>query len=196
MSENQKRIRIAVFASGNGSNARKINEHFSHHPVIEIALIVCNDPEAGVLKIASEQHIPTLLIEKNRFREEGYLSFLQEKKIDFIVLAGFLWKAPPCLTRAYQGRIVNIHPALLPSYGGKGMYGMAVHRAVIEHGEKKSGITIHFADDAYDHGKIIFQKQIDVVENETPETLAEKIHILEHNWYSKVIEKMILDSEK
>ncbi|HET9057767.1 MAG TPA: formyltransferase family protein, partial [Chitinophagaceae bacterium] len=148
---------IAIFASGAGSNAHAIINYFRNSSVVKVALIVSNKPEAGVLKIAEKENIPSLLIEKERFfRGDAYMNELKEKKIDFIVLAGFLWKVPSMLIKVYPHKIVNIHPALLPKYGGKGMYGSRVHEAVIANKEKESGITIHYVDELYDHGSIIF----------------------------------------
>jgi phosphoribosylglycinamide formyltransferase-1 len=183
-------VHIAIFASGAGSNAKKIIEYFKGHKKIKIALIVCNKPGAGVLKIAEEENISSLIIEKEKFFQgNAYINELKEKKIDFIVLAGFLWKIPSLLTKEYPERIVNIHPALLPKYGGKGMYGNFVHEAVIAAKEKESGITVHYVDDLYDHGKIIFQAKCEVEKNDTAETLAKKIHLLEHTYFAKVIEQ-------
>ncbi|MBS1947945.1 MAG: phosphoribosylglycinamide formyltransferase [Bacteroidetes bacterium] len=183
---------IAIFASGAGTNAQKIIEHFKNCSTVKMALIVCNRPDAGVLKIAEQFRIPALIIDKERFfRGNAYLPELKEKKIDFIVLAGFLWKLPPLLIKEYPDKIINIHPALLPKYGGKGMYGSRVHEAVIAAKEKESGITIHYVDDLYDHGKIIFQAKCAVEENETAGTLAQKIHKLEHENFPGVIEQCV-----
>jgi formyltetrahydrofolate-dependent phosphoribosylglycinamide formyltransferase len=182
---------MAIFASGAGSNAQKIIEHFKNSTLAKIDLIVCNKPGAGVLKIAENENIPVLMIEKKSFNDSGCLEVLKGHHIDFIVLAGFLWKLPSVLINAYPGRIINIHPALLPSHGGKGMYGNAVHAAVLRAKEKQSGITIHYVDDKYDHGEIIFQKTCPVNENETVESLAQKVHDLEHNYYPKQIEKLL-----
>jgi phosphoribosylglycinamide formyltransferase 1 len=184
--------RIAIFASGAGSNAKKIIEHFKGNSSVAIALIVCNKPGAGVLKIAAEHAIDTLLIDKEIFfRGDAYVALLKEKKIDWIVLAGFLWKIPSALIQAYPQHIINIHPALLPKYGGKGMYGAHVHAAVIAARDKHSGITIHFVDEQYDHGDTIFQATCEVKEDDTPETLALRIHALEHEHFPKVIEQLI-----
>lgn len=184
---------IAIFASGAGSNARKIIEHFSHHPKIRVELIVCNKPDAGVLNIADEHGIPTLLLDKEQFfRGNAYVDEFKVDDIEFIVLAGFLWKIPDALIHAYPENIVNIHPALLPKYGGKGMYGNRVHEAVIANKETESGITIHLVDEVYDHGKIIFQARCEVKKDDTPETLAARIHELEHRHYAKVIEQLVL----
>jgi folate-dependent phosphoribosylglycinamide formyltransferase PurN len=207
-------VHIAIFASGAGSNARKIIEYFegagskSTSSQVKVSLIVCNVPDAGVLAIAKEKGIPTLLINKNEFTATGYVESLHNADIQFIVLAGFLWKVPEVLVRAYQpgmkidgalvnGKenvskgIINIHPALLPKYGGKGMYGSRVHEAVIAAGEKESGITIHWVNEHYDEGGIIFQATCEVVSGDTPETLANKIHVLEHAHFAPTIAKML-----
>lgn len=184
---------IAIFASGAGSNALKIIEHFNNHPSVVVALIVCNKPGAGVLNIAEEHHIPTLLLEKEQFfRGNAYADELKALQIDFIVLAGFLWKIPVSLIRAYPQHIINIHPALLPAYGGKGMYGQFVHEAVLQNKEKESGISIHYVDELYDHGKIIFQAKCDVKPGDSPATLAHRIHELEHKHYAAVIESLLV----
>ncbi|MBY0477244.1 MAG: phosphoribosylglycinamide formyltransferase [Chitinophagaceae bacterium] len=185
--------RVALFASGAGSNAQKIIEHFKNHGQVTVALIVCNKPQAGVLQIAETHTIPTLLIEKEQFfRGNAYVDELKEQQIDFIVLAGFLWKIPVALIRAYPQHIINIHPALLPNYGGKGMYGRFVHEAVIEHKETESGISIHYVDELYDHGKIIFQSKCEVKPDDTPDTLAQRIHALEHKHFAAEIEKLLV----
>ncbi len=201
--------RIAVFASGAGSNAERIIKTSSPSLLLEekgeaeieaktyaknytVALIVCNKPGAGVLKISAKNNIPVLLIEKERFfNGDNYLPELQKNNIDFIVLAGFLWKMPVPLINAYPKKIINIHPALLPKYGGKGMYGHKVHESVIAAKEKESGISIHYVDELYDHGEIIFQAACTVDEQDTPESLAKKIHLLEHQHYPKVISDLI-----
>ncbi len=219
-------IHVAIFASGAGSNARKIIEYFenqavseffattesetggsSRNPVraaIKVSLIVCNVPNAGVLDIAKEKGIPTLLINKAEFAATGYVESLKNADIHFIVLAGFLWKVPEVLVEAYQAGekidaagnvsrgIINIHPALLPNYGGKGMYGGRVHEAVIAAGETKSGITIHWVDAHYDEGDIIFQADCVIEAGDTPEILAQKIHALEHAHFAPTIEKILL----
>ncbi len=185
---------IAIFASGAGSNAQKIIEYFRGSSRISVALVVCNKPGAGVLAIAREAGVETLLVEREPFRATGYLNELKDRGIDFIVLAGFLWKIPDVLIGAYPHRIVNIHPALLPAYGGKGMYGQAVHEAVLKAGDRESGITIHLVDQWYDHGHILFQETCPVSENESPDSLADKIHRLEHAHYPREIEKWILGS--
>lgn len=182
---------IAIFASGAGSNAQKIIDHFRNSNETEIALIVCNKQKAGVLSIAENEGIPVLLLNKNKLLDTGYVEELQKEKIEVIVLAGFLWQIPAVLIRAFPNRIINIHPGLLPDYGGKGMYGNAVHEAVLGAQEKESGITIHFVDEIYDHGEIIFQATCSIEPNETIDGLKKKIHQLEHEHFPKEIEKII-----
>ena len=184
---------IAVFASGTGSNAQKLIEYFRNHPTIKVSLIACNKPGAGVVAIGASENIPCLIIEKEKFfRGNAYIDELRQAGINFIVLAGFLWKIPQQLINLFRNRIINIHPALLPKYGGKGMYGSKVHEAVINSGDRESGITIHYVDEQYDNGDIIFQEKVCVTDSETPATLAQKIHILEHTNYPRVIERLIL----
>lgn len=186
---------IAIFASGAGSNAAKIIDHFRSNTDIRISLVVCNKPGAGVLDIARREDIPSLVIEKETFfRGSAYLEELREKKVDFIILAGFLWKIPSALVKAYPGRIINIHPALLPKYGGKGMYGRFVHEAVVEAKEPETGITIHYVDELYDHGQVIFQERIPLTPEDTPETVAQKVHRLEHQHFPKIIEAVVAAS--
>jgi phosphoribosylglycinamide formyltransferase-1 len=185
-------IQIGIFASGAGTNAQQIIDHFRLHSHIKIALIVCNKHGAGVISIAENENIPVLLIEKEKFLTgDAYIPELRACQINFIVLAGFLWKVPSKLITAFSNKIINLHPALLPKYGGKGMYGHFVHEAVIAAGEKQSGISIHYVDEWYDHGNIIFQAHCAIDENETPASLAEKIHALEHKNYPVVIEKTV-----
>ena len=183
--------KIAIFASGAGSNAQKIIDHFKNYSFAKVSLIVCNNSVAGVLKIASSENIPILLTEKNKFKSTGYVSELKNSGIEFIALAGFLLKLPDVLIESFPGKIINIHPALLPAYGGKGMYGNAVHNAVINAKEKQSGITIHYVDEKYDHGKIILQVACPVTNDDTAESLAQKIHGLEHKYYPAEIEKIL-----
>lgn len=188
-------MRIAIFASGAGSNARQIIRHFAKHDKIEVALIVCNKPGAGVLAIAEENKVNTLLINREEFiTGDGYVMELKNAGIDFIVLAGFLWKIPDALIQAYPNRIINIHPALLPKYGGKGMYGSRVHEAVIAAGEKESGITIHYVDGHYDNGDIIMQATCPIEPGDSPEMLAAKVHQLEHRHYPEVVEKLLTEN--
>jgi phosphoribosylglycinamide formyltransferase 1 len=198
MNEELMPIRLAVFASGKGTNAREIIRYFHEggHLVlnrrVQVCLIICNKTGAGILDIAAAAGIPVLLIENEKFfRGSHYLEEFADMDISFIVLAGFLWKIPPELIRAYPDRILNIHPALLPAYGGKGMYGKAVHEAVVGAREHQSGITIHYVDELYDHGRIFFQASVNLSPEETAETLAEKIHILEHRHYPEQIARWL-----
>lgn len=185
-------LNIAIFASGTGSNAQKIIDYFRISKVVKVQLIVCNNPFAYVLKIAEAENLSVLFIEKNNFLNgDGYLPQLQKSNITFIVLAGFLWKIPISIIKAYPDKIINIHPALLPKYGGKNMYGKKVHEAVLNSGDKESGITIHYVDEEYDNGKIIYQEKCLIDENETAETLADKVHALEHKNYSPIIENIV-----
>lgn len=185
-------MNLAIFASGTGTNAARIIEHFRGSSKVKVCLIVCNKPGAGVLGLAEREGIPSLLIEKEVFFRGGaYVDELRAKKIGFIVLAGFLWKIPEALVKAFPGKIVNIHPALLPKYGGKGMYGRFVHEAVIAAKDKESGITIHYVDEHYDHGQPIFQAKVIIDPGDTPETLAQKIHLLEYEHFPRVIEEVI-----
>ena len=186
---------IAIFSSGAGSNAKKVIEYFASPPSplltergATVSLIVCNKPEAGVLKIAAENNIPVLIIEKEKFfRGNAYTDELKAAGIDFIVLAGFLWKMPVALIKTFHRKMINIHPALLPKYGGKGMYGNFVHEAVIANKEKESGISIHYVDEVYDNGQIILQATCLVAENDTPETLAKKVQSLEHRHFPPAV---------
>lgn len=188
-----KKINLAVFASGGGSNAEKIFEYFKNHSRIKVSLLICNKQHAGVLAIAKQFNIPVQIIERGLFLQgDAYLPILKEKNIQFIALAGFLWKMPPALIKAYPGKIVNIHPALLPKYGGKGFYGHHVHEAVIAHGEAESGITIHYVDEVYDHGETIFQATCPVMPGDTAQTLATRVLELEHTHFSQILEKTIL----
>jgi formyltetrahydrofolate-dependent phosphoribosylglycinamide formyltransferase len=188
--------KVAIFASGKGSNAEKIIEHFENHDQITISLIVCNRLGAGVFDVAKKHGIKSLLLEKNAFNDDQkFVQFLINEGITHIVLAGFLWKIPEYLIQAYPEKIINIHPALLPNFGGKGMYGNKVHEAVIASGEKESGITIHLVDEHYDHGKTIFQATVQVLDQETPESLASKIHQLEHKHFPSIVERWILGTK-
>lgn len=185
-------VHLTIFASGKGSNAQRIIDHFRGHPTVKIALIVSNNPGAGVLDMAKRENIPTLVLEKEKFfRGDGYVHELIKKKTDWVVLAGFLWKVPATLVSAYRDHIINIHPALLPKFGGKGMYGHHVHEAVLAAGETESGITIHQVDDQYDHGQVIFQARCPVLPGDTPEKLAERVLQLEHRHFPEVIEKLV-----
>ena len=193
----QSQKRIAIFASGAGTNAANIIQYFKQKQTAEVVLIVCNNMQAGVLKIAADNLIPSLLIQKEKFfKGDAYLPELQNVGADFIVLAGFLWKVPSAIINAYRNNIINIHPALLPKYGGKGMYGDFVHAAVLSAKDKESGITIHFVDEFYDNGKTIFQVTCPVYENDTTETLAKRIHELEYTYFPRVIDELIEKSNQ
>ena len=184
--------RLVIFASGAGSNAQQIIQYFRDSTLAKVVLVVCNKPGAGVISIAEKENIPVLIIEREAFfRGDAYVPEIQKAKTDLIILAGFLWKIPLKLIAAYPRRIINIHPALLPKYGGKGMYGSYVHEAIISAGEVESGITIHYVDEQYDNGDIIFQATCPVGQNDTAASLAKKIHKLEHEHFSRVIEKTI-----
>ncbi len=186
-------IRIAIFASGAGTNAANIISYFQNSSTVSVALVVSNKPGAGVLKIASNEKISALVIEKERFLNgDAYLSELKAAGINFVVLAGFLWKIPAALIAEYPNKIINIHPALLPKYGGKGMYGAKVHDAVISAGEKESGITIHFVNEHYDEGATIFQAICAIDQNDTADILANKIHSLEYAHFPKQIEQLMI----
>jgi phosphoribosylglycinamide formyltransferase-1 len=186
---------IAIFASGNGTNAEAIISHFQDDPDVSVSLIISNNPEAYVLQRAENHQIPFKVITRELFyHREEVLSLLEEKKIDLVVLAGFMWLVPGYLVQAYVNRMVNIHPALLPRYGGKGMYGMNVHRAVKEAGDNETGITIHWVNEHYDEGAIILQKACLIDENDSPEQIAAKVHALEYEYYPKVIESIVKNS--
>ena len=183
--------RLAIFASGNGTNAQRIMEYFRNSKVAEVVLVLSNKPDAYVLERAGKFNVPVRVFGRKEFYEsEAILSLLQEKEISMIILAGFLWMVPGYLLQAFPGKILNIHPALLPNYGGKGMYGMKVHEAVIRDGAKRSGISIHLVNEKYDEGQILVQKTCRVRKNDTPESLARRIHRLEYRYYPKVIRNL------
>lgn len=185
------KIKIAVFASGNGSNAENLCNYFCDSNKAEVSLILCNKAGAKVLDRAKRLGVQSVLFTKEDLLGGGVLKILSESGIDFIVLAGFMQKIPDEILAAYPDRIVNIHPSLLPKYGGKGMYGDKVHEAVFAAKEKQSGITIHYLNERYDEGNIIFQKTCDIVENDTPATIAAKVHALEYECYPQVIDAVI-----
>lgn len=184
---------LAVFASGNGTNAERIFEQFQKHTSIRVALLLTNNPMAGVIRRAARFNIPVKVFDKATLTQtDEILKTLQEYQIDWIVLAGFMLMVPQNLISAFPQRMINIHPALLPAFGGKGMYGKHVHRAVLEAGETVSGITIHYVNERYDEGKIIFQASCIIQPYDTPDTLAEKVHQLEHQHYPRIIEELML----
>ncbi|MFT4061931.1 MAG: phosphoribosylglycinamide formyltransferase [Edaphocola sp.] len=178
---------LILFASGRGSNVQAIMDYFAQNGGAQVALVVCNNATAGVLDIAHEHNIPVALIDRKRFAEDAFVALLQQYNPSLLVLAGFLWKVPDAVVAAFPGKIVNIHPALLPKYGGKGMYGAHVHEAVIAAQEKESGITIHFVNEHYDEGTTIVQAHCVVTGNDTAGSLAGKIHRLEHFFFPRTI---------
>ncbi len=187
-------IRIALFASGSGTNVENIITFFKGHQSIEIVQVFSNNPNAFVLERAKRMDVPAYVFTRPQFYESTeVLVQLKIASVDWIVLAGFLWLIPPYLIQAFTNKIINIHPALLPKYGGKGMYGTKVHEAVVANKETESGISIHFVNQAYDEGSIIFQSKIDVLETDTPENVANKVHKLEYEYFPKVIEKVVLN---
>jgi phosphoribosylglycinamide formyltransferase-1 len=184
--------RIAIFASGSGSNAHNIVEHFLKNKAARLEIILTNKREAYVLERAMKYQISTCIFDKKTLHEtNNILHLLNDSKIDLIVLAGFLLLVPKNILEAFPGRIINIHPALLPKFGGKGMYGNKVHEAVIANHEKYSGITIHYVNEQYDEGDVIYQKKIELASSETPESLASKIHALEYEYLPSVIEQVL-----
>ena len=186
-------IKIAILASGNGTNAQQISEYFADNEQVKVECIIYNRRDAYVAERAKKLGIPAVYFGKKDFFENGnVLSYLKNHGIDWVILAGFLWLVPEDILAAFPNRIINIHPALLPKYGGKGMYGHHVHEAVIANHEKESGITIHIVDCNYDKGTTLFQAKCQLTEEDTPDTLAEKIHLLEKEHFPKIIEKTIL----
>lgn len=182
---------LIIFASGAGSNAQAIIHHFEKDSQVKIACIVCNKPNAGVLQIAANHQIPTLIIDKNSFNTDSFLEKMQAYEPKLLILAGFLWKIPASLVAAFPNKIINIHPALLPKYGGKGMYGHHVHDAVVAANEKESGITIHYVNEHYDEGNTIIQAHCPVLNSDTATDVAHKIHQLEHFYFPKTIEFLL-----
>lgn len=186
-------IRLAILASGNGTNAQRISEYFSGNAHISVDCIIYNKRNAFVAERARQLGVPAYYFSKADFYDNGsVLQFLQQREIDWVILAGFLWLVPQDILAAFPNRVINIHPALLPNYGGKGMYGHHVHEAVIANKEKESGITIHIVDSHYDKGTTLFQAKCPVTPDDTPDTLADKIHQLEQRYFPEVIEKTVL----
>lgn len=184
--------RLAIFASGSGSNAENIYHYFKYNTEIEVSLILTNNPEAGVIERAKKLDIPFLVFNRSDLNSSGQITeILIEKKIDLIVLAGFLWLVPSSLIDAFPNKIINIHPALLPKYGGRGMYGDYVHQAISNAGETETGITIHYVNEKYDEGAVIFQKSVSIKKGEEPGLIADKVHALEYEFFPKVIEKLL-----
>ncbi|MEO9482853.1 MAG: phosphoribosylglycinamide formyltransferase [Ekhidna sp.] len=185
---NQK-INLTILASGSGSNAENIAKHFAKHPQIQVTKILSNKSEAFVHERAKKLNVPSATFSREEFKNSSFIDEFQ--KTDFIILAGFLWLIPEYLIQAFPNRIINIHPALLPNFGGKGMYGNNVHKAVVASGEKQSGITIHLVNEEYDEGEILFQAKCEVAKEDTAEDLAKKIHALEYEHFPRVIEEYI-----
>ncbi|MDR1601940.1 MAG: phosphoribosylglycinamide formyltransferase [Tannerella sp.] len=184
--------KIAIFASGSGTNAENIAKCFSDHKHIEVAVVLSNNPRAGVHERMKRLEIPSFTLSRDEFATgDAVLKKLSEHDVDWIVLAGFMNRIPPVFMNVYPDRIVNIHPALLPKYGGKGMYGMHVHEAVVAGGERESGITIHYVNENYDEGQIIFQAKCSVAPEDTPEDVAAKVHRLEYAHYPEVLERLL-----
>ena len=183
--------KIIVFASGSGSNAEKIIKHCQETNVMEVVRVYTNNPSAKVIDRANNLQTPVGVFTREDFNNGKILEKLLQENPDLIVLAGFLWKFPEAIVKEFPNKIINIHPALLPKYGGKGMYGMNVHQAVLDNKEKETGITIHYVNEQYDEGAIIFQKSVTIEDCTTADAIAEKIHILEHQYFSEVIEKLL-----
>ncbi len=185
--------RIVILASGSGSNVENIINHFRTNAYIEVAAVLTNKNTAPVIERCKRLKVPAIYFNKSAFIDSNViLDFLNSQEPDLIVLAGFLWKIPEGLVASFPNKIVNIHPALLPKYGGKGMYGSKVHEAVKENGETETGITIHFVNENYDEGAIIYQAKTNLLPNDTPEQIAEKVHALEYEHFPKVLEKLLL----
>jgi phosphoribosylglycinamide formyltransferase-1 len=189
--------RIAIFASGSGSNAQKLMEHFKRSNEIEISLVLTNNADAYVLQRADNFEIPTHIFDKNEFyKTDEIIDLLKNLEIDFVVLAGFLWLIPKNLIHAYPGRIVNIHPAILPKFGGKGMYGDHVHNAVMAAGEAEGGITIHYVNENYDEGEYIYQARYRIDKNDNLEMVKFKGQQLEHQHYPRIVETIVKKIKK
>lgn len=185
--------KLAIFASGSGSNAENIINYFKEFDTVKVSLVLTNNPSAGVIERGRRLNVPVIIFSKTIFTQtDDIVNLLKENGIDWIILAGFLWLVPQNLVEAYPNKMINVHPALLPNYGGKGMWGHHVHEAVVANGEKESGITIHYVNEHYDEGKVIFQAKCSLDETDTADTLAAKIHELEYEHFPKVIEQEIL----
>jgi phosphoribosylglycinamide formyltransferase-1 len=183
--------KIVLFASGSGSNAEKIVLHFKEKGQAKVVKIFTNNPNAKVLDRAKKLQVSTQIFNRQELNEGNVLEQLSQIQPDLIVLAGFLWKFPEHIIKEYPNKVINIHPALLPNYGGKGMYGMNVHQAVLENKEKETGITIHYVNENYDEGEFVFQKSVNIQDCQTAEEIADKIHLLEHEYFPLIIEQLI-----
>ncbi|NLJ82177.1 MAG: phosphoribosylglycinamide formyltransferase [Bacteroidales bacterium] len=188
--------KIVVFASGSGTNFQNIANYFDKKQTAKIELLISNKADAYALERAKKMNISTLLIDREMlYKSENVLNILREINPDLLILAGFLWLIPENIIEAFPQKIVNIHPALLPKYGGKGMYGMQVHKAVVANKETETGISIHYVTKEYDKGDLIFQATCEVLPKDSPETIAEKVHSLEYEFFPKIIEKLLLEIE-
>ncbi|MCT4636687.1 MAG: phosphoribosylglycinamide formyltransferase [Bacteroidales bacterium] len=185
--------KIALFASGSGTNVENIMSYFVSSKDISVNCVLTNNPDAYVVERAAQWGVDCVIFDREDFyKSEKVLDFLLDREIEFIVLAGFLWLVPEYLIDKFENSIINIHPALLPKYGGKGMYGMNVHRAVKENGDKKTGITIHYVNKEYDKGAVILQKEVEIESSYTPEDIAAAIHTLEYRFFPRTIERVLL----
>ena len=188
--------KIVVFASGSGTNAENIIKYFAQTEIAKVVSVFTNNADAKVIERAKNHQIPVEIFSKNELLERNVLQKIQKIDPDLIVLAGFLLKFPENIIEQYPNKIINIHPALLPKYGGKGMYGMHIHRAIVNNKEKETGISIHYVNENYDEGGIIFQKNVALTDEDTPETVAEKIHELEQKYFPEIIQAVLEDSAK
>ena len=185
---------VVIFASGSGSNAQRLLEHFQYHPQIKVVALFSNNPEAYALKRAENFNVPTHVFNRDQFRNGTVLQWVNKYQPDLIVLAGFLWLVPTAFIQAYPNKIINIHPGLLPKYGGKGMHGLHVHQAVLDNKEIESGITIHYVNEFYDQGAVIYQDLCPVQANDTAEILASRVLQLEHQHFPRIVEKLLNES--
>lgn len=183
---------LVIMASGRGSNARAIIEYFHETDIARVRLIVTNKADAGVVQVAEEYHVPFLVVDKHTVKEALFQDQLEDVRPSLIVLAGWLWLVPPNMVSTYADRIVNIHPALLPTHGGKGLYGSHVHKSVLQAKDSESGITVHYVDERYDEGRIILQARCRVLDSDTPETLGKRVLSLEHFYYPRAIHQLLL----
>jgi phosphoribosylglycinamide formyltransferase 1 len=186
--------KVAIFASGSGSNAENIVHHFNIYGGAKVSLILTNNPQAGVIARGQRLNIPVVIFNKKMFNDEAIVTeILKNEGVDWVILAGFLWLVPPYLIKTFENRMINIHPALLPKYGGKGMWGHHVHEAVVANNETETGITIHYVNEQYDKGEIIMQAKCEVLQKDTAEDVAKKIHLLEFEYFPKTILEEILN---
>jgi phosphoribosylglycinamide formyltransferase-1 len=191
-SSKKKKIRISIFASGSGTNTERIIKYFERDEQIVVSSVFTNNPNAYVITRAKNHYIPVFTFNRDDFyKSNKVVDILHEQGADFIILAGFLWLVPSHIVKAFENRILNIHPALLPSYGGKGMYGENVHKAVHENGEPETGITIHKVNEKYDDGDIVFQEKVILSRNDTPDTIAAKVHELEYEHFPRIIKQFV-----